>query len=131
MHGAATLKTKTSMHAINAGDCTKAPNLLNRKQQKYMDPILLNLGIHWLPAVDAIFGQLAACRKNGITFCCLRNKKMATFGNKFAYPSGIPSLEKSADYRRLAMGLCLRDSKGPPAPSASRTPSTRPENSGS
>jgi hypothetical protein len=89
------LKTKTSMaNAINAGDCTKAPNLLNRKQQKYMDPIILNLGIHWLPAVDAIFGQVAACRKNDITFCCLRNKKMATFGNKFAYPSGIPSLKK-------------------------------------
>ena len=42
------------MHAINAGDCTKAPNLLNRKQQKYMDPIILNLSIHWLPAVDTI-----------------------------------------------------------------------------
>ena len=44
-------------------------------------------------------------------------------------PSDIPCLTDSADYRRLAMGLRLRDSKEPPAPQEqSYAPTTRPEN---
>jgi hypothetical protein len=43
-------------------------------------------------------------------------------------PSDIPNLESSADYRRLAMGLRLREN-APPAPrEQTYTPITRPEN---
>ena len=95
----------------NAGDCTKAPNLLKEKEQKYMDPIILNLGIHFLSAVDAFSAScvsqewhhfLSAEQENGDFWkqICLNSGR-----------SGILGLENSADYCRLAMRLCLRDNK--------------------
>ena len=94
-----------------------------------MDPFILNLGIRWLPAVDAFSAScvsqewrrfLSADRDNGDFWkqICLNSGL-----------SGVPNLDSSADYRRLAMGLRLRDSKEPPAPQErSYTPTTRPEN---
>jgi hypothetical protein len=93
-----------------------------------MDPFIITHGIRWLPAVDAFS---ASCVSQEWYRVLSANVDDGDFWKQICQnsgPSDIPNLESSADYRRLAMGLRLREN-APPAPrEQTYTPITRPEN---
>lgn len=92
-----------------------------------MDPFVLNLGIHWLPAVDAFLAcwvswdwkhTLSAHHDNGDLWQQICQNSC---------PSKIPSLVNSYNYRWLAMGLRMRDSKPKKPPKPSFNPMLHPQ----
>ena len=98
------------------------------KAQYIMEPFILTSAIRWLPAVDAFS---SSCVSSEWQHFLSAEQDNGDFWKQVCHnsgPSEIPSLERSSDYRRLAMGLRLRDSKKPPTPQkASFTPTMPPE----
>lgn len=79
--------------------------------QTFMDPTILNLAIRWVAAVDAFSASCVSQGWRQLLSAEQDNGNLWLQVCQNSVSSEIPSLESSLDYRRLAMGLRMRDIK--------------------